>query len=76
LYQSLTATEFDGNSSVVVEYETKLLVEIYASHTYGRVALLHGRMPAEVLIQTGARTFADYLLRPILDSFARAFRED
>ncbi len=33
-------------------------------------------MPAEVLIQTGARTFADYLLRPILDSFARAFRED
>ena len=37
---------------------------------------LYPGMPAEVLIQTGARTFADYLLRPILDSFARAFRED
>jgi HlyD family type I secretion membrane fusion protein len=37
---------------------------------------LYPGMPAEVLIQTGERTFADYLLRPILDSFARAFRED
>jgi HlyD family secretion protein len=33
-------------------------------------------MPAEVLIQTGERTMADYLLAPVLDSFARAFREE
>lgn len=32
-------------------------------------------MPAEVLIQTGERTFAQYLARPIADSMARAFRE-
>lgn len=32
-------------------------------------------MPVEVFIDTGARTFADYILRPVLDSFTRAFRE-
>ena len=32
-------------------------------------------MPVEVMIQTGERTFADYLAKPITDSFSRAFRE-
>ena len=32
-------------------------------------------MPVEIFIKTGERTFFSYLLRPILDSFARAFRE-
>lgn len=32
-------------------------------------------MPADLFIKTEDRTFADYLLRPVLDSFARAFRE-
>jgi HlyD family secretion protein/epimerase transport system membrane fusion protein len=39
-------------------------------------ASLYPGMPAEVLIGTGDRTFADYLLSPVLDSLARAFRED
>lgn len=33
-------------------------------------------MPAEVIIKTGERTFLNYLLQPITDSLARAFRED
>lgn len=33
-------------------------------------------MPAEVLINTGARTFLDYLTRPLTDTFARSFIED
>lgn len=33
-------------------------------------------MPVESLISTGERTFAEYLIRPILDSFSRAFREE
>ena len=33
-------------------------------------------MPAEVIIKTGERTLLDYLLRPLLDAFARSFRED
>ncbi len=33
-------------------------------------------MPAEVLIKTGEFTVAHYILRPLLESFNRAFRED
>lgn len=32
-------------------------------------------MPADVYIKTGERTFIEYMLRPLLDSFSRAFRE-
>jgi len=32
-------------------------------------------MPADVYIKTGERTFVEYMLRPVLDSFSRAFRE-
>jgi HlyD family secretion protein len=32
-------------------------------------------MPAEVMIQTEERTFAQYLAKPITDSMSRAFRE-
>jgi HlyD family secretion protein len=32
-------------------------------------------MPADVYIKTGERTFLTYLMRPLLDSFSRAFRE-
>lgn len=32
-------------------------------------------MPAEVMIQTEERTFAQYLVKPISDSMSRAFRE-
>jgi HlyD family type I secretion membrane fusion protein len=33
-------------------------------------------MPAEVFIQTGARTPLGYLLKPLTDSFSKAWRED
>jgi HlyD family type I secretion membrane fusion protein len=33
-------------------------------------------MPAEILIQTHERTFFEYLMKPIVDSMARSFRED
>jgi HlyD family secretion protein len=32
-------------------------------------------MPVETYLAAGDRTFAEYLIQPILDSFARAFRE-
>ncbi|KAB2939591.1 MAG: HlyD family type I secretion periplasmic adaptor subunit [Hyphomicrobium sp.] len=32
-------------------------------------------MPADVFIKTGERTFFDYIMKPIVDSFSRAFRE-
>jgi len=33
-------------------------------------------MPVETYISTGDRTFLEYLVRPLLDSFGRAFREN
>ncbi|GLQ55494.1 HlyD family type I secretion periplasmic adaptor subunit [Devosia nitrariae] len=33
-------------------------------------------IPVEAFISTGERTFVDYLLKPIQDSFSRAFREN
>lgn len=33
-------------------------------------------MPADAFIKTGDRTFLEYLIRPIQDSFAKAFREE
>ncbi|WP_457936120.1 HlyD family type I secretion periplasmic adaptor subunit [Mesorhizobium sp. 10J20-29] len=33
-------------------------------------------MPVEVFIKTGERTFLEYLVRPVQDSFAKAFREE
>ncbi len=32
-------------------------------------------MPAEIMIETAERTFAQYLAKPIVDSMSRAFRE-
>ncbi len=32
-------------------------------------------MPAEIMIQTAERTFAQYLVKPVMDSMTRAFRE-
>ena len=32
-------------------------------------------MPAEIMIQTAERTFADYIAKPVVDSMYRAFRE-
>jgi HlyD family type I secretion membrane fusion protein len=32
-------------------------------------------MPADIFIKTGERTFYDYIMRPVFDSFSRAFRE-
>lgn len=33
-------------------------------------------MPVETFIRTGERTFVEYLLQPLADSFSRAFREE
>jgi HlyD family type I secretion membrane fusion protein len=32
-------------------------------------------MPVDIYIRTGERTFFDYLMEPVMDSFSRAFRE-
>jgi epimerase transport system membrane fusion protein len=41
----------------------------------GNLKLIPG-MPAEVLINTGERTFFEYLMQPVTDAFARSFIEE
>ncbi|MCE8034194.1 MAG: HlyD family type I secretion periplasmic adaptor subunit [Halomonas sp.] len=57
-------------------YRVRLRVSNEGQETMnGHMQLLAG-MPAEVMIRTGERTFASYLLKPLADMFARAVREE
>jgi HlyD family secretion protein len=40
-----------------------------------KIKLVPG-MPVEAFIETGHRTVASYLLKPLMDQIARAFKED
>ena len=42
---------------------------------FNRISDLRSGMVAEIFIETGARTFLSYLVKPISDSFRRAFQE-
>jgi len=37
---------------------------------------IYAGLPVEAYISTDERTFLEYLVRPIRDSFAKAFREE
>lgn len=52
-------------------------VEVYEDgmEDLGDLALMPG-MPAEVFINTGARTFIQYLFKPLSNAVARSFNED
>ena len=54
---------------------------VHASFDDGELDRLGGKalvpgMPAEVFIQTEERTVLDYLLKPMIDQFRRAMREE
>ncbi len=63
--------EQDGSAYYVARFRIaeELPREIAADQIYPG-------MPVETYISTGERTFAGYLIRPLMDSFARAFREE
>jgi len=46
-----------------------------AATQFNRISDLRVGMAGDVFIQTGGRTFLSYLLKPIADSFRRAFQE-
>jgi len=41
----------------------------------GDLSLMPG-MPAEIYINTGSRTFLQYLMKPLSNTIARSFNED
>lgn len=71
---SLSADALTNESSGASYYLARIEV-IPESQEFGDLALLPG-MPAEAFINTGARTFLQYLFKPLSNSFARSFNED
>lgn len=56
-------------------YTARIQLDEEALRHLPEVEIMPG-MPVEVLIKTGQFTVANYMLRPVLDSFDRAFREN
>lgn len=56
-------------------YLTRVELTAESQERLGELTLLPG-MPAEVLINTGARTLLEYLVQPATDAFARSMIED
>jgi HlyD family secretion protein len=56
-------------------YVARVRIDEVSLRDLPEVEIMPG-MPVEVLIKTGQFTVANYILRPVLDSFNRAFRED
>jgi HlyD family secretion protein len=56
-------------------YTARVRIDAASLRELPEVEIVPG-MPVEILIKTGEFTVAHYVLRPILDSFNRAFRED
>jgi multidrug efflux pump subunit AcrA (membrane-fusion protein) len=50
-------------------------VEVAFTDTAGESDVITAGMPAEVYIITGERTFLQYILEPLLNSFNHSFRE-
>jgi HlyD family secretion protein len=56
-------------------YKARIRIDEASLRSLPEVEIMPG-MPVEVLIKTGEFTVAHYALRPVFDSFNRAFRED
>lgn len=56
-------------------YTARLKISDDLPQSINRSKIFPG-MPVETYIKTGDRTFFEYIARPILDSFSRAFREE
>ncbi|WP_245417346.1 HlyD family type I secretion periplasmic adaptor subunit [Aminobacter sp. AP02] len=56
-------------------YTARIRITEASLHALPEVEIMAG-MPVEILINTGTFTVGHYALRPVFDSFNRAFRED
>ncbi|HRX70022.1 MAG: HlyD family type I secretion periplasmic adaptor subunit [Candidatus Competibacteraceae bacterium] len=75
--ETVSADRLTDQATHQAYYLARISVAATGKETLSKLGLtvLPG-MPAEVMIKTGERTFLNYLLRPIQDRLAQAFRED
>lgn len=72
---SLSADSVVDEATGAAFYQTRITVDPDGMEELGGVALQPG-MTAEVFINTGSRTFLQYLFRPFSNAMARSFNED
>lgn len=73
----VSADTLEGERGAPATYRVHVLIDAEQAQQVERVAgvALQPGMPAEVLIESGRRTVAAYLLEPLRDSFRRGLRE-
>ncbi|HBW85083.1 MAG TPA: HlyD family type I secretion periplasmic adaptor subunit [Gammaproteobacteria bacterium] len=72
---SLSADARQNDATGIPFYLARVEVYPDGMEELGDLALMPG-MPAEVFINTGARTFIQYLFKPLSNAVARSFNED
>jgi HlyD family type I secretion membrane fusion protein len=72
---SISGDKMIDSRSNVAFFLTRIEIPSEERSRLGEIKLSAG-MPADVLIQTGERTALDYLLKPLLDAFARGLNEE
>ena len=73
--RSVSADRLTDENTRQHYFLARVLVEREEIRRIGPHILLKPGMPADVLIVTGERTMANYILQPFLDAFWRSFRE-
>lgn len=72
---SLSADAMFDEATRVSYYQARVAISPESLQDLEGLELVPG-MPAEVFITTGSRTFLEYLMKPLSNSIARAFKED
>ena len=72
---SISADAMQNDAAGMSFYLARVEVYEEGMEDLGDLALMPG-MPAEVYINTGARTFIQYLFKPLSNAVARSFNED
>lgn len=72
---SISADRLVNESTGMPYYLARIQVTPEGMEDLGDLTLVPG-MPAEVFINTGSRTFLQYLMKPLTNAMARSFREE
>lgn len=72
----VSADSFEDESTGVNYYKARVDVSPDDREAMGDDLQLLSGMPAEVMIETGKKTLAEYLLQPVTDMLRRALRQD
>ncbi len=72
---SVSADSLVDQRTGVPYYQARIVLDEESLAELQDLVLVPG-MPAEVFISTGSRTFMQYLIKPLTDSWARSFREN